>query len=406
MDLSPKSPRCLCAEPLEGRWLLSGAAAADPSDTDAVPGSAVTVTDREQITEDEEETEVEIPLAQVPANVLAAFGAEFPDATIEEVELEEDDERGIEYGISAIDGGREIDITVSPQGQIVERETSIDLAEVPQAVIDKILEERPGAELESAADLGGGSYEVEFTAADGGEWEYELTVPNASPTAPPVDEAGESPALPSPPAAGPVGSASDTPDVLTDTGEPSAQHQQAVASAERTTTAAGAEAREDDDEAIEAARAAAEAAATTIPSILDERVTRALEALAAGTGAPVWLPDIAGALAAGLPIDIGALERELQEVLDELGALTANASAAAEASPITVGATRLAAAVMLVAAVKLLTHQARKPVGHSPIVFGPGNSTWGWVLGSSTTTAARPRRRRITLLRQHDNHTR
>ena len=393
MDLSNKPlTRVLCAEPLEGRWLLSGSpptSASEPAST-----STYDLVDTEEISEDEEEEEGEVVISEsdLPAHVLAAFRAEFADATIYVVELEEDDERGSEYGITAETATGEVEVTISPDGVIVERELEMDHANLPKGVIDKVLEQFPDAEINGAADLANGSYEVLYARA-GKQWETEANpVPAAPPTPtpttpPPVDE---EPAAPLPAAAPPPIQVADASVPFAPTAaeevvaEATGQSQDAQPVAQADASEADAE-RQRREDAIEK-NAAAKAAATTIR--FDDRTARALDALASGAGATVWLPEVAGALIDVLPINLDAIEQSMQDVLRQVGTMGAKMKGG---SALTTGATRLAMAATLVAAVKVLLNHSKKTATTRPaLVFGPSGTSWGWVLG--TTDPKRSRR--------------
>src|SRR5687768_6042464 len=106
MDLS-HTPlnRLLCAEPLEGRWLLSGTAAATaaaPADTTA---PVVDVLELEQEEDEGDDGDSEIAASQLPPAVLDVFRSRFPGAHITEAEVEDEDE-GIQYGVTAEHAGR------------------------------------------------------------------------------------------------------------------------------------------------------------------------------------------------------------------------------------------------------------------------------------------------------------
>jgi hypothetical protein len=384
--------RVLCAEPLEGRWLLSAAAQPSPAQPDAPPTVTVTLGEFEQVGTEEEDGDVAISPSQLPTNVLDAFNARFGGATIEEVELEEDDERGTEYGITAEHGGREVEVTISPAGEIVETETFIEPDELPPEVVEQIRKEFGDAEIIEAAALGGDKYEVMLTATDGLQYEGEATrIETSAPpttTPPPVDDQPTQAPAPAPTqfAGAADGIASEPADASATAAAQPSPEQVAVAQASAAATDADAQSRED---AIEKNARAKDAAATTFP-VGGDRVAEALDALAAGKGASVWLPEVAGALVNVLPIDFKAIEQSVQDVLRQVGTLTAPRGA----SPITTGATRVAMAATLVAAVKVLLNQSRKSAQKRPaLVFGPGTSSWGWVLG--TSDAQRRRRRRV-----------
>jgi len=418
MDLSHADwNRLLCAEPLEGRWFLSApadvstAAAADDTGT-----AEILVVEREE--DEDEDGDRRIAESQLPSAVAEAFEVRFPGADITAAEVEEEDE-GTQYGVTAEHDGGTIDVTLSPTGQIIETEEFISDAEIPQAVLERLRERFPGLDIddidEAAITTRGGSetYEVAFFDATGIEWEAELSYspPAPVPEPPPTsggggEEPGEAPASrpPAQPAPQTIvppalangarsGAARDAERIALDAAardavpdDQSAHHVNRAASME---TSRLADQRED-------TAAAAGRWTELVVGGQANRVAKALEALAAGRGAAVWLPQVAGVLGDVLTIDVSAVERGLDEVLREIDALTGGltrrdaGTPAGTAAPADV-AHRLAALAAVAAGMQLvLLRYSKKNKGGPVVVFNGARSSWGWVLG--TATPARPTR--------------
>jgi hypothetical protein len=368
--------------------LLSGTTPTDPAQFPMI--ATVTLSEPEKVAEDEDESEAVVDEADLPAKVLEAFRNEFGNAEIDEITFEEDDERGTEYDITAQTEQGEVEVTISPIGQIVETERTIDPSELPQDVIDKLQATFQGAEITGAADLGNGLYDLEYTF--GGE-EFEVEAARSEQAAPPAPPLAEEP-----PAAAPVGDA-PTPTQFADASTPVTSAAadpivDAVPSESPETPQMAQADNADDDEAQRRARedaikknaTAKKTTATTIPA---DRLSQALENLAAGAGATVWLPQVAGAMVDVLPIDVDGIERGLQDVLRQFGTLAGGATAKAQSSLVT-GVSRLAMGATLVAAIKVLLDHSKKGAASAPVLsFGPVQSSWGWMLG----TTSRNRRR-------------
>jgi hypothetical protein len=102
--------RLLCTEPLEGRWLLSALGSALSPDADLDGG------------DDEGDDGARVATHQLPAPVLASLYARFPGAKLVEAELTSEDGRRV-YEVTAEFAGREVDVTLAPDGDILEAET-------------------------------------------------------------------------------------------------------------------------------------------------------------------------------------------------------------------------------------------------------------------------------------------
>jgi len=120
----------------------------------------------------------------LPAAVKAAISALYPNAEIDEVEIEEE---GLKvYEIELEENEDEFDVTVAPDGTIVEVETEISLDDLPAAVKAAILAAADGAQVEEVSkevtyavvtlvelEEPQTSYEVELVK-DGNEVEIEV----------------------------------------------------------------------------------------------------------------------------------------------------------------------------------------------------------------------------------------
>jgi len=82
----------------------------------------------------------------LPAAAAQAINRAFPGATIDEVEIEY--EGGVKlYEVELEQGGAELEVTVSPDGIIVEVETEVEAEGLPRAVADAIARATAGATI-------------------------------------------------------------------------------------------------------------------------------------------------------------------------------------------------------------------------------------------------------------------
>ena len=75
--------------------------------------------------ERKEDDEIDIPLAEIPANVLAVVRRAVPGAVVKRAEVEIEEFRGREqvvFEVTVEKGGHEIEVEVTPQGERVEVE--------------------------------------------------------------------------------------------------------------------------------------------------------------------------------------------------------------------------------------------------------------------------------------------
>jgi hypothetical protein len=136
-----------------------------------------------------------------------------------------------------------------------------------------------------------------------------------------------------------------------------------------------------------AAAAAAAPIASTVMKIVANPAARALQVLAAGTGASAWLPQAADVIEHVASIEVAAVERKLQGLLQDIESMTVKP---ATAKTVTRSAIPLTVAAAVFAAAQLAIIRLRLPKGGPILVFNSINSSWSWVLGNSSSTERRP----------------
>jgi hypothetical protein len=86
----------------------------------------------------------------LPGPVKAAIEALYPQATIEESELEEE---GIKvYEVELEQEGKEVELTIAPDGTVMEKESEVALSDVPAAVQAAIVRAAEGAEIDEVTE--------------------------------------------------------------------------------------------------------------------------------------------------------------------------------------------------------------------------------------------------------------
>jgi hypothetical protein len=113
--------------------------------------------------------EEKIPLEKVPKPVLKAFKAKFPDATINTAIKEEADGKTV-YEIESKQDGLGIDAVLKPDGEFVEIEKELKIADLPAAVSKAVKAKHPKGKMTKAEELikdGKSAYEVVVELADG-----------------------------------------------------------------------------------------------------------------------------------------------------------------------------------------------------------------------------------------------
>lgn len=82
----------------------------------------------------------------LPAAVKTAIQALYPEAVIEEVEVEREGLKLYEVELEQ-DNGQEVEVTVSSDGTIVEVETEVAMGSIPQVVAEAIAQVSEGAKI-------------------------------------------------------------------------------------------------------------------------------------------------------------------------------------------------------------------------------------------------------------------
>lgn len=123
-----------------------------------------------------------VPLDKLPKAVVDAVKKKFPKAKL--VEASKETENGkTEYEVSIMDGGKNIDVTLTPEGTILGLEKEIAAKDLPKAVIETLESKYPKATyktIEEVISIKDGNetfehYEVLVVTADKKSFEVELT---------------------------------------------------------------------------------------------------------------------------------------------------------------------------------------------------------------------------------------
>jgi len=360
--------RMLCAEALEGRWLLSAAAPSNASGAPFDSGDVQIVGEIEP--DDGDEDDAQIDVSQLPAGVLAALHERFPGAQVLEAELEEEDGE-TEYGVTASVNGQVLDVAFAPSGTILEVEEEVASTDLPLALREYLEALFPGAVVDEAAIVRAPDQSMyELTWAQPGQQALEATffVPPSA-----VDGAAVSAGAPELPSAAFSAAVIADPQIDAQPPEESSPRDTQVAQATGAT--------EQSEDAAPSQQRNAETA--LLPAWLIEagqvRVAEALVSLAAGAGAAAWLPELADVMSEVLPIDVTSLERGIQDVLSEIDKLAQDALTNTTPSG---AALRLSIVVSLVAGVQLLLLDRKLRKGGPIRVFSAANSSWSWVVGT------------------------
>ena len=121
-----------------------------------------------------------IPLGEVPAAVLEAVKAKFPGAELKKAETETEDDATI-FEVALEHQETNVDVALTPEGSILEIETEIAAADLPEAVSKAIRAKYPAAtpkkvERVVAFKDGEESKSFEVLLAIGDEDRVELTL--------------------------------------------------------------------------------------------------------------------------------------------------------------------------------------------------------------------------------------
>lgn len=93
-----------------------------------------------------------IATASVPPAVMSAVRARFPNASVNEAARESADGKTF-FEVSLTDGSRKIDVTASPEGQLVAIEGALIASDLPAPVTRALAAKYPGATYQIIEDV-------------------------------------------------------------------------------------------------------------------------------------------------------------------------------------------------------------------------------------------------------------
>lgn len=423
-----------CVEPLEERWLLSGlqvsadpaseprspvadlaptsqaSASAGASESTAGLNSPVQVIELGVATEDDI-GEVEIVTSKLPIKIAAALDLRFPGAKLIDAERTMEDGTPV-YEVNAEWEGQLVGVTLTTDGTIVEMEQTLTAGELPQPVLDWVRQNFPGAVIDEASlvtMIGAESYDLLIATPDQQEFQATLRVPGAAtPSASfQLSEVIAERLDSGPPAANtPLGlSHSFTP---SDIAGPEMPPEPETPAATESDSAAKQPAVPDEPapdraapEHAESVRAFVEidigdtergysdptATDASPPRVRAGQASHLVDAVRAfaetvASASPIaWLPQVAGVLSDVLPMDVAAVERGLQQLLDEIDSLAEDVVANTAVSS---AALRLAVIASLITGAELVFLDSKKNNREPVLESNAANSSWSWVLGAAT----------------------
>jgi hypothetical protein len=397
-DLWNRCPEAYaCAEPLEGRRLLSAPASRALPDVNAGAGGMHIIS--LALADDEhDDNEVSVAPSELPGEVAAALDARFPGARVIDAAFNTED-GGPEYGVSAVFNGRLIDVNLTPAGRIVETGEILTSIEIPAAVREWVTRSFPGARLgESAVVSRGDELNLELTITAAGPRDIEATLRLGRAGAPLVfstDQAatGDDVMPPTPDGRSVVlGSVADAVDPA-EGGAPLrlvlGEETQSPAREHPNTPDRSPPLRVTPDaRALAVASAAPDTGFVAPPDVTSSGpanpamiVADAIRAAISTPNAAAWLPAVAGALGDVLPADMSAVELGLRGVLGELDALTNGVTTEWSWRGV---ALRLAVAVGVFVGADLILRELRRARRRTVLVYDLATASWTWVPAPAT----------------------
>lgn len=395
--------RVLRAEPLERRWLLSGA----PASTDVGPepgeaaAPAVEVLELAPADDDEIDEDERVEYDDLPGAVRAALNARFPGAPVREVTVGEEDDGTLEYDAVIDQGDATLAATFSAGGELIETERAVPAADLPGEVLAWVGEQFPGAAIGEAVAIEGEgegeqNYEIVVTDPSGEQFEATLRgdtdaqIPVAEPPGS-SDEAPPAPATPPRAASAPRETFVRAPANRADTPAGDADADAAQRAAAAATPAVAVAAQEQvPDQSAPAVEEAAAAGAVVESALLASSPRAVPDAIAArqtliagrgdGDAGQHPAPGAADFLAGLLPIDAGITERAINHLLRDIDRIAANAASASATRPALTGV----AAIALAFGGHLLVRRLSAATGDAgPLVAREADeATWMWRLST------------------------
>jgi hypothetical protein len=96
--------------------------------------------------------EEKVPIDKLPKAVTDALKEKYPKATlVEAVKVTEDGE--VTYEVTIKQKKQELDVTLTPEGKIVQVEKEIEVKDVPKVVMDAVKKKYPKATFQGASEI-------------------------------------------------------------------------------------------------------------------------------------------------------------------------------------------------------------------------------------------------------------
>lgn len=352
--------RC-SAEALEGRSLLSA----------LVAEYSVDRVDVLELRSSGDELSRNIDRHELPSQIVRELEAHFPGATWESAEV--DPTSDSPYDVRLNWRGMNLEVALSSDGQVIETDQLVPLAELPQALSDWFSQQFPNAEIRDVARVTAGAavtYTVEFVSLDQRNLEATLQLPDADGEA--VQNSAVTPAR----------GASDR--------EP-ASDEISTTALTRTETEftpprelAARQPPRDARTADSVATAVVRLSAATPEDSLD-RLSRPVTANATAPETVRAIssagPLMALALADVLPVDMAQIERAMQQFLDDVDALLPVVPTSADVLRWTPS---LTIAAMMIYGLERIAAERNRARRQPVLAAGSSRSTWSWVLNLSS----------------------
>jgi len=96
--------------------------------------------------------EEKVPLDKLPKAVADAIKDKYPGAELVSATKDTDDD-GVTYDVTIKYKKQELDVTLTPEGKIVQVEREIEVKEVPKVVMDAVKKKYPKATFKGASEI-------------------------------------------------------------------------------------------------------------------------------------------------------------------------------------------------------------------------------------------------------------
>ena len=113
--------------------------------------------------------EEKVPIDKLPKAVTDAIKDKYPGAELVSATKDTDDD-GVTYDVTIKYKKQELDVTLTPEGKIVQVEREIEVKEVPKVVHDAVKKKYPGSTIKGASEISKddkvAEYELEIVTKD------------------------------------------------------------------------------------------------------------------------------------------------------------------------------------------------------------------------------------------------